>query len=138
MATLDREELLALMSQLSDDDDSKVAAAGRAAAAMLDGAGLGWGDIILPDAALSAASATDATRPPSPPADLAAAATNSAEALVLIEQLLARDSLYEGTRSELVAYRDDIAAGEFDDGDLAYLNALYGRVMQASASSSGD
>jgi hypothetical protein len=134
MADFDRDELLATLSRLSDSDDATAAAAGRAAVGLLADAGLGWPDIIIAAPALAEGAPepeadAEAEAAPATPAD---AAKNSEDALVLIEQLLARKSLYEGTRDDLLAYKEDIAAGEFDDADLAYLNALYARVVMGT------
>jgi hypothetical protein len=131
MAALDRDALLAALSEIGSDDDATAAEAGRAVAALLGDSGLAWADILVPDfEAVTAATATFAgdgdTEGASEPA--ATVAENADDALVLIEQLLTRDNLYEGTRDELLAYKEDIAAGEFDGGDLTYLNALYARV----------
>lgn len=129
MAELDRDTLLEALSDIGSDDDATAAEAGRAATAQLLEAGLRWTDILVADfatiqAPASASGAEDADATAAP----ASAAENADDALVLIEQLLARDNLYEGTRDELLAYKEDIAGGEFDDDDLTYLNALYARV----------
>lgn len=137
MAALDRDELLAHLSQLNDDDDATIAEAGRAAASLLAASGLDWPDVVLAPSALAA---LDATPPPVEAmtrAETPSVAKNNGDALLLIEHLLARDSLYEGTREDLVAYREDIAAGEFTGDDLAYLNALYARVVMGKVKPGG-
>lgn len=138
MAGLERDELLAALAQLDSEDETTIAAAGRAASALLAETGLTWPDVIVDAAALVAASnageadsAGDAASPANP-AESQQAAANPQDAAALIEQLLARKNLFEGTRAELLAYKDDIAAGEFDDSDLAYLNALNVRVVKNS------
>lgn len=133
MADLDRDELLAALSRLDDSDDASAAEAARAASTLLSEAGLAWSDIIVPAATIAALAEPPAAA--SETATPANAATNTDDALVLIDKLLARDSLYEGTRDDLLAYKEDIAEGTFDDSDLAYLNALYARVMSNSVGS---
>ena len=53
-----------------------------------------------------------------------------AEARSLIDKLLARSGLGEATREELEGYKEDIAEGEFDDGDLRYLRAMSKRLSK--------
>jgi hypothetical protein len=137
MAALDRDELLANLSHLNDDDDATVAEAGRAAASLLAASGLDWPDVVLSPAALATLAATAVPDDAMAHAETPSAAKTSDDALLLIEHLLARDSLYEGTREDLVAYREDIAAGEFTDDDLAYLNALYARVVMGNVKPGG-
>lgn len=133
MADLDRDELLAALSRLDDSDDASAAEAARAASTLLTESGLAWSDVIVPAAAIAAlARPSAATGETATPSD---AAANTDDALVLIDKLLARDSLYEGTRDDLLAFKEDITEGTFDDSDLAYLNALYARVMSNSVGS---
>jgi hypothetical protein len=136
MAELDREELLAALSQIADDNDDAAAEAGRIAAALLADAGLAWTDVILPQEALAGLDAGDAEtgNTANAAADIDKAA-NEKDALVLIDRLLERKNLYHGTREELLAYKDDIAAGEFAASDLVYLNSLYARVIMGKATS---
>lgn len=129
MAALDRTALLAALAAIDSEDDAKAAAAGRKAATMVADAGLAWQDVVAEDIESRASDAVGDSGGTVNTAEAVAEAQTKEDALVLIEQLLARDNLYEGTREELMAYKDDIAADEFDDGDLAYLNALYARVM---------
>ena len=129
MTDLDRDELLATLARLSDADDATAAEAGRAAAAMVAEAGLGWADVIVAPETLVEAEMTATPGVAAGPTAPFDSATNSADALVLIEHLLARESLYEGTRDELLAYKEDIASGEFGDDDMVYINALYARVV---------
>jgi len=138
MAELDRADLLAALAKLDAADDSIVAEAGRSAASLLSDSGLDWSDIIVPQDTLTALAADDAAKEPAAPAatDIGTAQTTE-EALVLIDRLLDRKTLFEGTRDDLLACKHDIAAGEFDASDLAYLNALYARVM-AGGGEGGD
>ena len=138
MAVLDRAELLSALAKLADADDGVVAAAGRSAAGLIAGADLDWPDVIVPQDTLSALGVDDDDDDEEPvigvTADFDKAATND-DALLLIGRLLERKNLYEGTREDLVAYKDDIAAGEFDASDLAYLNALSARIMAGNGKS---
>ena len=136
MAQLDRAELLAVLAKLADADDSVAAEAGRSAVTLITEANLDWSDIILPADALTAlADDTEQTDTVGDIGATVARAGNNTEALALIEQLLKRKTLYEGTRDELQAYKDDIANGEFENSDLAYLNALQARIMTGGGKS---
>ncbi len=53
-----------------------------------------------------------------------------AEALKLIERLLAKSGLLEETRAELREYKKEIAAGEFEAADRRYLKALHARLAK--------
>ena len=61
-------------------------------------------------------------------ADEAIAAEDCAKDLKLIESLLARPNLFDGTRDELLGYKEDIAAGEFHPADSRYLRVLSKRL----------
>ena len=135
MPDLDRDELLATLAKLADPDAGADAA--RRAVAMVGDAGLDWRDIIVDEQALAALAATGDTEPATDTPQQADQAASVADAALLIERLLERKNLYEGTRDELEAYKDDLASGDFDESDLAYLNALYARVMMGKNSSAG-
>lgn len=137
MADLDRAELLAALAKLADSDDTAAAAAGRVAAAMVADAGLDWSDIVVPESTIAALAPDPAPVAASTDAAAIGEATTNSDAIALIDRLLARANLYEGTREELVAYRKDIAEGTFDVDDLAYLNALYARVTSNKVRSGG-
>jgi hypothetical protein len=133
MAGLDRDALLSALAGLNSDNDEAVASAGKRASALLADAGLGWNDVVAGvDALALLGNGAAAAMPRDADTATIDRAETTTDALALIERLLKRDSLYEGTRDELVAYRDDIAAGTFDKGDLTYLNALYARLMLGS------
>lgn len=133
MIDLDRAELLAALARLADPDEGADAA--RRAAAMVGDAGLDWPDIIVDEETLSALRSTRDTEPATDTSQQIDNAASAADAGLLIDQLLERDNLFEGTRAELEAYKDDLASGDFDESDLAYLNALYARVMMGKNSS---
>lgn len=128
MVELDRAGLVAALAKLSDPDDDAAVAAARDAAGIVADAGLDWADLIVPQDALTAL--TESAEVPvesDAAAEIDEAATNE-DAIVLIDRLLDRKNLYEGTREELLAYKQDIADGTFEPDDLAYLNALYARI----------
>ena len=57
-------------------------------------------------------------------------APGDAGVFAAIERLLARDDIAEATREELEGYKDDLADGEFDESDRAYLRALEARISR--------
>lgn len=131
MADLDRAEFLSVLAQLANDDESKIIEAAQEAAMLVGDSGLDWSDLIITEEAIASLHPDEPEVEDSTPgtaSDIQKAVTNE-DALVLIGRLLDRKNLYEGTREELLAYKDDIKANEFEADDLAYLNALYARVM---------
>ena len=137
MPAINRDDLIAALARIGVDDDEAAANAGREATSQLVDAGLAWSDVIVEQQALATLEQqTTAASSRSSSAATPNHAANNDDALLLIDKLLTRDGLFEGTRDELQAYKDDIAAGEFDASDLAYLNALYARVMKDSGKKS--
>ena len=65
------------------------------------------------------------------PDEQPASSEENGQALKLIESLLARKNLFEGTRQELRDYKEDIAAGEFHTDDLRYLKSLSRRLQKS-------
>lgn len=57
-------------------------------------------------------------------------AVDDAQSLSLIDKILAKRDVADATREELLAYKDDIAHGEFDLADRKYLQALEARISK--------
>lgn len=125
MTAPDRDRLIEALDRLGDSDDATALAAAREAAGAMKDAGLDWDDVLtLPRDDEASVDATGTDEAPVAPV----AVGDNAEALSTIERLLARPGLFEGTREELLGYRADIAAGEFDAEDRRYLAALAARL----------
>ena len=125
-----RAELLASLNALSAEGDEEALAAARNAARQVEELQTSW-DALLADAADDVDEA-EAEEPEAPPAEEAETPTSKGEhkeALKLIDGLLARDKLLDATRDDLLAYKEDIAAGEFLASDLRYLKALNSRLQ---------
>jgi len=130
MTAPDRDRLIEALDRLGDPDDATALAAAREVAGAMAEGGLDWDDVLaLPveDDSAGDEGAGDAAVTADTPAAPVAVGDN-AEALKTIERLLARPGLFEGTRQELIGYRDDIASGEFGAEDRRYLAALAARL----------
>ena len=140
MADLDRDAVIQDLKQLASADDAEALAAARSVVAKVAAAGADWDDLLAPrreeveeegdeeeeeEEEEAQEPDGDAGEPP-PVGD----GTFAAE-LAIITKLLARPRLFEATRDELTAYREDIAAGEFDEADRKYLQALNARLPKA-------
>jgi hypothetical protein len=126
MPDLDRAQLLDLLGRLGAEDDATVLAAARELNGKLRESGLTWDELLQLDADMSDAgsgedddtAATDGALPTGGKADV----------LRLIERLLARDSISDTLREELVDFKRAIADGTFDDMDARYVRALAKRL----------
>ncbi len=126
-----RDELLQALNRLGDPEDAAALAAARQAAELVGTAETSWDDLIrapLDDDEPGEEAEDEAPATAPELNEQAASSAENKEASALIEKLLARD-LYEGTREELLAYQEDIAAGEFQADDLQYLRALDSRLQ---------
>lgn len=127
--SLDRDEILALLERLGGDDDAEVLAAARTLHEAVVGAGFEWDELLVGEGSGTApgsdavATAGDGGEAPS-----TAGGDRDAEALALIDKLMARPGITEEFRSELEGYKADIAEGEFADADQEYLRALDKRL----------
>jgi hypothetical protein len=127
MASVDRARLLDLLGRLGAESDEAALAAARDLSRMIGEAGLSWDgllrseadigqhDVILDDS--TAAAAGDA-RPTG----------GKDEVARLIERLLARSSISDTLREELVDFKRAIADGTFDEMDAEYVRALAKRL----------
>jgi hypothetical protein len=129
MPDLDRAELLDLLGQLGAQDDASVLAAARAVHGKVSESGLTWEALLRLDADAtgheqhdSAAEAASSGTPGERPSG------GKAEVASLIERLLARTTISDALREELVDFKRAIADGSFDDMDAQYVRALAKRL----------
>ena len=124
-----REDLIQALNRLGDPDDSSALTAARQAAELVNGQNMSWDELLANPQDDSEPEVDEAPAAPPVPelTEQAASSEENKEALALIDKLLERD-LFEGTRDELLAYKDDISAGEFQADDLRYLHALDKRL----------
>jgi hypothetical protein len=126
MPHLDRAELLDLLGRLGAEDDATVLAAARALHGKLRESGLTWGELLQLDA-----DASDAVTGPdddTATADGALSTGGKDEVTRLIERLLARSSISDTLREELVDFKHAIAEGTFEEMDAQYVRALAKRL----------
>jgi hypothetical protein len=126
MPDLDRAELLDLLGRLGAEDDATVLAAARALHGKLRESGLTWDELLQ----LEADTSDDDTgqHDDTAPTDGALATGDKADVLRLIERLLARPSISDTLREELVEFKRAIADGTFDEMDARYVRALAKRL----------
>jgi hypothetical protein len=127
MPDLDRAELLDLLGRLGAPDDATVLAAARALHGKISESGLTWDTLLQLDATSheqhdSAHEATSSDAPGERPSG------GKAEVAFLIERLLARTTISDALREELVDFKRAIADGSFDEMDAQYLRALAKRL----------
>lgn len=141
---LDRDELIEILESLGGDQDEAVLAAARKLHERITAAGLTWDDVLElddddedldddpdhdtahePDDDSEDGHAEDAA--PDSPAERA---ERDAEALALIDKLMARPGISDDFRTELQDYKVDIAEAEFGAADLRYLQAVYKRLVK--------
>jgi hypothetical protein len=129
MPDLDRAELLELLGQLGAPDDASVLAAARALHGKISESGLTWDTLLQLDA-----DASGREQDESPPEETASDApgeqpsAGKAEVALLIERLLARTTISDTLREELVDFKRAIADGSFDEMDAKYVRALAKRL----------
>lgn len=121
---LKRDDIVGLLQSLGSDRDEEVLAAARELHGRIIAAGAAWDDLLVADEV--DAEAADHPETAEPPAETAG---NNAEALALIDKLLAKPGISDDFRAEMKGYKTDIAEGEFQEADHRYLRALYNRLM---------
>lgn len=149
MAGLDRDALIRELEQLGDADDATVLAAARSIAALVAAADADWDGLLAPHGDASPVeqptttvdepadepadeTADEPAEPPAAAPEVVADGDDFAAEVAIIDKLLARPELFEGTRQELEASREDIAAGEFLAADRKYLHALNARLSKSA------
>ncbi len=136
MANLDRPGIIELLGRLGAESDESVLAAARQLHAKVSQSGLTWDELLRTDLAMAGAD-VDAQRddgpvdgtddkPVEPEGELSAA--DKAEALRLIDRLLARKNLSNTLREDLADLKRSIADGSFDAMDSRYVRALVKRL----------
>ena len=116
--SIDRDALLAALEALGGEDDQTVLSAARAAAAMLDQAALEWEEILverLPGTVVTNTPAIEVSG-------------DDASIIKIIDAMLARPSLHDGTREDLVDFKRELEAGELAPEDRSYITGLYQRL----------
>jgi hypothetical protein len=121
-----RDDLIGLLDRLGSDRDEEVLEAARELRARVADAGLDWDDLLAPDAV--AGEVEDRVPEPEPAEAPAAKGGGNAETLALIGKMLAKPGISEDFREELEGYKQDIAAGDFEDRDHDYVRALHKRL----------
>jgi hypothetical protein len=127
MPDLDRAELLELLGRLGASDDAIVLAAARELHGKVSESGLTWDTLLRLDA-----DATGHEQDDSPHEETSTPGERpgggKAEVALLIERLLARASISDALREELVDLKRAIADGSFDEMDAQYVRALAKRL----------
>ena len=128
MADLDRAEIVELLGRLGAEDNEAVLSAARELARKLSASGLRWDDVVRASL-VGAAGAGEAVEPPASARDeVEAGELTAAEAAKLVDALLARKTLSDTTREDLVEMKRAIADGRLDAMDTRYIRALAKRL----------
>lgn len=130
---MDRDELIRLLEQLGDESDQTVLTAARAIHAKVAASAQTWDDLLASPETEAVAPALSDERDDAPDDSAPTAAgplPDDEESLRLIARLLDSADTSEDLRAELIAYKADIAAGEFAEDDRRYLRALYRRLKK--------
>lgn len=139
---LERDNLIALLSKLGSEEDADVLAAARELHGRVQAAEVSWDDLIvpegddeaLPDEDEDALDEAEEVLPEAEDDDVERSPeqqqTENAEALAIIEKLLAGSGHSEALREELEGYKEDIAEGDFTAADFRYLRALKARLRK--------
>ena len=117
--------MLDLLGRLGAEDDATVLAAARELHGKIRESGLTWDELLQLEA--------DASDAGTGPHDTAAAngplsTGGKDEVAHLIERLLARPSISDSLREELVDFKRAIADGTFEEMDAQYVRALAKRL----------
>lgn len=123
--SLDRGEVLRLLDRLGSDQDEVVLEAARELHAQVMTAGIDWDELLAPD---RAAETADDGGPVAASTDDESVGDEDGRTLALIDKLLAGSDRSAALREELEEYKTDIANGEFEARDHAYVRALYARL----------
>jgi len=130
MAKFYRAGLLDLLGRLGSESDEAVLAAARELHRTVAETGLTWDDLLRANAADASADRDEGALDSAsdPPAGIEPAIGGKAEVARQIERLLARASISDTLREELVDFKRAIAEGTFDDMDARYVRALAKRL----------
>ncbi len=140
--SLDRDQILAWLEQLGDADDKAVLDAARSLHAAIAESESDWDDLLVgepagaPEDDAEAESDWDdlldgeAASAPEDDAESAAPelSADGVSAASLINKILSRSNLFDGTRQELEDFKAEIKEGSFDNGDVPYIRAMARRL----------
>jgi tellurite resistance protein len=133
MANLDRPGIVELLGRLGAQDDATVLAAARELHAKVSQSGSTWDELLRANLDVADADAEpedtlgdEAEKLAEQKGELSAA--DKAEALRLIDRLLARKTLSSTLREDLADFKRGIADGSFDAMDSRYIRALAKRL----------
>jgi hypothetical protein len=127
MANLDRPGIIELLGRLGAQDDATVLAAARELHAKVSQSGATWDELLRANLDVSDADAEHETQAPAEQ-EGGLSAADKAEALRLIDRLLARKTLSSTLREDLADLKRGIADGSFDAMDSRYVRALAKRL----------
>ena len=127
MPNLDRAELLELLGQLGAPDDASALAAARALHGKISESGQTWDALLRLDTDANGREPDDSPETSSD-APSERPSGGKAEVALLIERLLARTTISDTLREELVDFKRAIADGTFDEMDTQYVRALAKRL----------
>ncbi len=138
--TLDRDALIALLTQLGDASDEKALTTARQIHALVDQAGHDWDTLLTnsEDADTGGADSRDADtdvddldeEEPEETPMTPAPSKDDKQTQAMIAGLLVQSDISAFLREELEGYKKDIAESEFEDADRAYLFALKARLSK--------
>jgi hypothetical protein len=134
MANLDRPGIIELLGRLGAEDDATVLAAARELNAKVSQSGLTWEELLRADLDAAGGDAEDEEALHEETADKSSeqegglSPADKAEALRLIDRLLARKTLSSTLREDLADLKRGIADGSFDAMDSRYVRALAKRL----------
>jgi len=123
----DRGEVIGLLEQLGSDQEAEVLEAARELHALVMASGLDWDELLADD--IDAETAADSVTVTAS-ADDERADGQDGGTLALIDKLLAGPDRSKALREELEEYKADIATGDFEARDHAYVRALYARLTK--------
>jgi hypothetical protein len=129
MANLDRAEIIELLGRPGADDNAAALAAARELHRKVGACGLTWDDVVR--SSFDAGADDEPLDEPSADQESEAGApsdADKAEAMRLIDGLLARKTLSDTTREDLTEMKRSIVEGSFDAMDLRYVRALARRL----------
>ena len=128
MATIDRAAMVVLLDRLGATDDATVLTSARELHLRVTEAGIGWDELLRPEAMWPGAEA----EADEPAAEAAAGgeltAADKAEAARMIDRLMARKGISDTLREDLGDLKEALGDGSFEALDLRYVRALARRL----------
>tara|TARA_E500000331_G_C17035921_1_gene617307 strand:+ start:68 stop:565 length:498 start_codon:yes stop_codon:yes gene_type:complete len=156
--SLDRNQIIELLNNLSKEQDKDVLSAARSLNNRVTKSGLSWDDLLVADQSeveeegrgrqngdsvdrLHNETNNDSNFPDDPieqieksrrpePSDFAGNSIDDTQTLPLIEKLLADDRFSPDLHEELEEYKIEIANGNFEPRDHQYVHHLYARLTK--------